>query len=278
MVKRGLDVLVSAGLLALLSPVFLLIAFAIWITSPGPILFRQVRMGRDFRTFEILKFRTMVHAQSGLAYTFGADPRITPVGRLLRQSKLDELPQLWNVLRGEMSLVGPRPVLPELTWEFRDEYEQLLRVRPGLTDPASVKYCQEAALLGMTADPMHFFKTVVTPDKIRLSLAYLKHASLASDFAVLAMTAFVCCVPALSRRYGQVPPALLPHQNGSSRGAVARVDGCLFTRDGVAGEMFEEELAEFSSELEGAPWIPPSRAAPVQHSTLSAAKSGASRL
>ena len=133
MVKRSFDIAFSAALLLCALPVLMLAALLIRLTSPGPVLFRQTRMGRGFRTFEILKLRTMAHAEGGLAFTFGPDPRITPIGAYLRRSKVDELPQLWNVLRGQMSLVGPRPVVPELAREFRDEYVFLLRARPGLT-------------------------------------------------------------------------------------------------------------------------------------------------
>ena len=125
----------------------------------------------------------------GTAVTLGADPRITGAGRALRKYKLDELPQLWNVLRGEMSLVGPRPVIPELTREFRTEYERLLTVRPGLTDPATLKYYRECEILAVSADPMKHFKTVVTPDKLQLSAGYLQKATVWSDFRILAQTA-----------------------------------------------------------------------------------------
>ena len=197
--KRGLDFCTSAILLLLALPSLVIAALVIRLTSTGPILFRQLRMGQNFKPFEILKLRTMDHAAPGLAYTMGADPRITPFGRFLRRSKLDEVPQLWNVLCGDMSLVGPRPVLPELTEEFRAQYARLLKVRPGLTDPASLKYSQEARLLGTVADPMRFFKSVVTPDKISISLRYLERSNLWTDGVTLGMTALVCCFPALSQ-------------------------------------------------------------------------------
>ncbi len=115
-VKRSFDIAFSAALLLCALPVLMLAALFIRLTSPGPVLFRQTRMGRGFKAFEILKLRTMAHAEAGLAFTFGPDPRITPVGAILRRAKLDELPHcLWNVLRGQMSLVGTRPVVPELT-------------------------------------------------------------------------------------------------------------------------------------------------------------------
>ncbi len=207
--KRVLDVVIAAFLLLLVSPILLTACLTILLTSPGPVFFRQIRMGRDFRPFSILKLRSMAHDQPGLAYTLGADPRITRFGRWLRQTKIDELPQLWNVLRGDMSLVGPRPVLPQLTAEFRSGYALLLRARPGLTDPASLKYCREAALLADSADPMRFFKTVVTPDKIRISLEYQERATLWTDCWTLAMTGLICIFPTMSRLYGE-PPAERP--------------------------------------------------------------------
>jgi lipopolysaccharide/colanic/teichoic acid biosynthesis glycosyltransferase len=203
-----MDIVVSGFLLLVAAPILLLAALIIWITSPGPILFRQVRMGRAFQPFNILKLRTMTHAEGGLEYTLGADPRITSIGRLLRQTKLDELPQLWNVLRGDMSLVGPRPVLPQLTQEFRRQYAFLLRIRPGLTDPASIKYVRETELLARAPDPMDFFKSVVTPDKLRISFAYMGRANLWTDAVVLGMTVVVCFFPSASRIYGDLPEVL----------------------------------------------------------------------
>lgn len=205
MVKRGVDIVVSALLLCLTLPILLLSALMIFLSSSGPILFRQVRMGRGFQPFSILKLRTMAHAHAGLAYTLGPDPRITLLGTFLRRTKIDELPQLWNVLRGEMSLVGPRPVLPELTAEFRSHYKLLLRQRPGLTDPASLKYSQEAQLLATAPDPMRFFKTVVTPDKIDISLAYMENSNILTDAVTLGMTGLICCLPPLRRLYGRLP-------------------------------------------------------------------------
>ena len=178
MVKRGVDVVVSVILLLVTAPIVLLSACVIWLSSPGPVLFRQQRMGRGFQPFWIIKLRTMKHGEPGPAYTLGADPRITLFGKWLRRTKIDELPQLWNVLRGEMSLVGPRPVRPELALEFRHQYRILLRERPGLTDPASLKYSQEARLLKLADDPMGFFKRVVTPDKIAISMDYMENANI----------------------------------------------------------------------------------------------------
>ncbi|MFC5864578.1 sugar transferase [Acidicapsa dinghuensis] len=205
-IKRLVDVILSASLLLFFSPVLACAVMMIRLTSPGPAIFRQTRVGRGFQPFEILKLRTMAQDRPGLAYTLASDPRITPVGRFLREAKIDELPQLWNVLRGDMSLVGPRPVVPEISLEFRPHYEHLLRVRPGLTDPASIKYRHEARLLAAMPDGKGYFKSVVTPDKLRISADYLERATLWTDGVTMAMTAVVCCFPRLCRLYG-LPPA-----------------------------------------------------------------------
>jgi lipopolysaccharide/colanic/teichoic acid biosynthesis glycosyltransferase len=256
-VKRGIDIAISAVLLLLALPILLLSALIIRVSSPGPVLFRQERMGRGFRTFQIFKLRTMAHAEAGLAYTLGPDPRITPVGKLLRRTKLDELPQLWNVLRGEMSLVGSRPVLPELTSEFRVHYTLLLRARPGLTDPASLKYSQEARLLATAADPMRFFKTVVTPDKIRISTEYMERASVWTDVVTLTMTAAICCFPSMSRLYGRMPDAALCPPAMNSR----PIPAIPLARSSTTESLFVPELvhlaaaAEEDRHLVTVPWI-----------------------
>jgi lipopolysaccharide/colanic/teichoic acid biosynthesis glycosyltransferase len=189
--KRSVDIVLAGLLLIIALPFLALAAIGIKLDSAGPVIFRQVRVGRRFRSFQLLKLRTMRTSDGGPAYTFGADPRITRMGRSLRRYKFDELPQLWNVLRGEMSLVGPRPVIPELTHEFKQEYDHLLSVRPGLTDPATLKYFCESDVLALVPDPLQYFKTVVTPDKLRISQAYLERANLASDLSVMAGTALV---------------------------------------------------------------------------------------
>lgn len=258
MVKRSVDIAISAALLLFASPVLLLAALLIRLTSPGPVLFRQRRVGRGFRTFEILKLRTMAHAEAGLAYTLGPDPRITPVGKFLRRSKLDELPQLWNVLCGQMSIVGPRPVVPELTCEFVDDYVFLLRVRPGLTDPASLKYSQEVRLLACAEDPMEFFKTVVTPDKIRISFEYMRRASLWTDLGVMLMTVVICCFPRMSRLYGELP------ELDDAQGRQVREPKLAERKAAIPydGRIFAHELAQMEAEMKkGAPaeilpWIP----------------------
>jgi lipopolysaccharide/colanic/teichoic acid biosynthesis glycosyltransferase len=194
--KRAIDITCAGAALVLLFPLFVVCGVLIRLDSKGPALFRQARMGRNFRTFQILKMRTMRSGEQGAAITLGSDPRITRVGAWLRRWKLDEFPQLWNVLRGEMSLVGPRPVIPELAREFVADYEHLLRVRPGLTDPASVQYCRETELLSLVPDPLKYFKAVVIPEKLRISRSYLRTATIVSDFRVIVKTAAVVLTPA----------------------------------------------------------------------------------
>jgi lipopolysaccharide/colanic/teichoic acid biosynthesis glycosyltransferase len=196
--KRSLDATLAGLLLILALPVIAIAAGLIKLESEEPALFCQLRMGRGFKVFKLLKLRTMRACCDGPVYTLDADLRITRVGRWLRRFKIDELPQLWNVLCGNMSLVGPRPVVPELTREFRQGYEILLAVRPGLTDPATMKYCREAEILALVSDPDDYFKTVMMPDKLRISHAYLQRATVWSDMAVLAGT-FAALLPSASR-------------------------------------------------------------------------------
>lgn len=190
MTKRLLDVSGALLGLILLSPLLLLIAALIKLDSPGPVLFRQERMGRGARAFFLYKFRTMVTDASlrGGLLTVGEDARITRVGRWLRKSKLDELPQLFNVLKGDMSLVGPRPEVRRYVELFRRDYEVILAVRPGITDPASLKFRDEAAILGQAVDPEQEYVQRVLPEKIRLAKDYLVQASLMFDLTLIVNT------------------------------------------------------------------------------------------
>ena len=192
MIKRGFDVLASLAGLVLLSPVLAVVALAIKLTSPGPVFFRQERVGRGFRRFEILKFRTMVPdaPKLGGQLTAGEDPRITRVGRLLRKTKLDELPQLINVVKGDMSFVGPRPEVPRYVEIFRDDYRELLTVRPGITDLASLKYRDESEVLGRSSDPETTYVEQVLPEKIALGKQYLRRSSLWFDVGLIFKTLF----------------------------------------------------------------------------------------
>jgi lipopolysaccharide/colanic/teichoic acid biosynthesis glycosyltransferase len=201
MLKRSFDIVVSCIGLLLILPLMLAAAIVVRLTSPGPVFFRQERIGRGGRPFFILKFRTMVQnaAIIGGPITFGDDPRITPVGRLLRKTKLDELPQLFNVLVGDMSLVGPRPEVRRYVDMFREDYQLILRVRPGVTDLASIKYRDEAAMLGRAADPEEEYVRVVLPEKIRLARQYVENRSLRLDLAILFGTAIHLVCDRLAR-------------------------------------------------------------------------------
>ena len=188
MAKRLFDVICSALGLVVLSPLLLLAAAWVRLDSPGPALFRQTRVGRHGVPFTIHKFRTM-RVEPGAAITVGADPRITRSGRLLRATKLDELPQLWDVLRGAMSLVGPRPELPRYVDLYPIELrDKVLAVRPGITDPASLAFSREAELLAAAADPEREYREVILPAKLRLSAQYAASANLLTDLRLILAT------------------------------------------------------------------------------------------
>ena len=188
--KRTFDIGVSFVGLILLSPLMLLAALAIKLDSPGPIMFRQKRIGKGFRPFLIYKFRTMVQGASDRrrSLTVGDDPRITSSGRFLRRTKIDEIPQLINVLKGDMSFVGPRPEVPEFVELFREDYEEILTVRPGITDLASVKYRDEAAVLGHCNNPQEEYLRHVLPDKINLNKEYIRRSSFFFDLTLILKT------------------------------------------------------------------------------------------
>lgn len=188
--KRAIDLTLATTGLVVLSPVMGAIALLIRMTSPGPVLFRQTRVGRNFTPFDILKFRTMVvnAAELGGSLTAAGDPRVTPIGRWLRATKLDELPQLLNVLRGDMSFVGPRPEMAEYVERYRDDYRVLLSVRPGITDPASIAYKNESELLALAANPERAYVEEILPAKIDISREYLARATPFSDLRVIVET------------------------------------------------------------------------------------------
>jgi lipopolysaccharide/colanic/teichoic acid biosynthesis glycosyltransferase len=184
MAKRLFDLLLSSIGLLLLAPLLLLIAALIKLDSPGPVMFRQERVGRFGQPFRIHKFRTMRHepAGQGLQITVGADRRITRVGGFLRASKLDELPQLLDVWLGDMSLVGPRPEVPRYVAHYpADLREKVLSVRPGITDIASIEYRDESAVLARAADPEHAYIHEVLPHKLALAARYVERSSIGLD-------------------------------------------------------------------------------------------------
>ncbi len=188
--KRVFDLLMAAICLPLLLPVFLLVAIACKLFAPGPVFFLQERMGKSGRIFRIVKFRTMyVDADHrGPNITAAGDPRVTPFGRIMRTLKLDELPQLWNVLKGDMSLVGPRPELPAYLENYSQEQRKVFTVRPGITDPASIAYRHEEKLLAKQEVPGTYYREVVLPHKLALSLEYIGRMSLRNDLSILGKT------------------------------------------------------------------------------------------
>lgn len=188
--KRLLDVTIAGVALVLLAPLCLVLAVAVRVSSPGPVLFRQERVGRNDEPFEILKFRSMKVSAGGPAVTVGGDDRITRVGAFLRDHKLDELPQLWNVLTGDMSLVGPRPEVREYVdmWTA-EERRVILSVRPGITDPASLLMFDESEVLARAQDPMAFYVEEILPQKTKMYVNYVVTRSLMGDLGIMLQTA-----------------------------------------------------------------------------------------
>jgi lipopolysaccharide/colanic/teichoic acid biosynthesis glycosyltransferase len=188
--KRACDVIgASLGLVALL-PLFMVVAAWIKLHDGGPVLFRQVRVGRHGDPFRMWKFRTMAidAERRGGTLTVGDDPRITRVGRMLRSTRIDELPQLLNVLVGDMSLIGPRPEVLKYVDLYGPLERRVLELTPGMTDPASIKYRHESRILGQKADPELFYVNTVMPEKIRLNLEYASRATVWSDLLMVAKT------------------------------------------------------------------------------------------
>nr|WP_050785604.1 sugar transferase [Pedosphaera parvula] len=188
--KRCYDLFFSAIGLVLLSPFLALIAGAVKISDGGPVFFRQRRVGRGGESFHIWKFRTMIvdAERSGLSVTRDGDARITRIGRVLRKTKLDELPQLWNVFKGEMSFVGPRPEVPKYVERYTPEQKQVLALKPGITDLATLKFRNEEELLKSAKDVELFYLTYCVPRKIELNLHYARKANLWRDSIIILQT------------------------------------------------------------------------------------------
>jgi lipopolysaccharide/colanic/teichoic acid biosynthesis glycosyltransferase len=189
MLKRGFDVLAAGAGLLLLAPVLGVVAAAVRLDSPGPVLYRGVRAGRYGRPFRIYKFRTMVPdaERVGGGSTAKDDPRVTRLGRVLRRHKLDELPQLINVVAGDMSLVGPRPELLQYTEQYSAEEQEILSVRPGVTDPASLRFIDLAEVLG-SEDADRAYEERVLAVKNRLRLEYVRNRTFGGDLKLLMLT------------------------------------------------------------------------------------------
>ncbi|MCH5307083.1 MAG: sugar transferase [Prevotella sp.] len=183
------DRVVSFAGLLLLWPVLVVVAILVKIKMPGgPILFQQERVGRHGRLFTMHKFRSMTVSHDGSSVSIAGESRITPLGAVLRKYKLDELPELWDVLIGYMSFVGPRPDVPGYADQLHGEARRILELRPGITGPASLKYRDEEELLAKVPNPVEYNDTVIFPDKVRLNLYYLDHYSFIKDIQMIVCT------------------------------------------------------------------------------------------
>jgi len=188
--KRVFDFLVSLVGLVVLSPLLLVIMVMIKHEMSGPIFYRQIRTGRYGKRFKICKFRSMRIDHDGNTTSVKGESRITPLGARLRKYKLDELPELWNVLIGDMSLVGPRPDVPEFTDRLTGDEKLILELRPGITGPASLKYADEEDMLASVTDPLKYTNEVIWPDKVRINLQYYRTRTFFGDFLIILMTIF----------------------------------------------------------------------------------------
>ncbi|QEG22330.1 sugar transferase [Mariniblastus fucicola] len=190
MIKRLFDIVLSLTGIIVLSPVMLVCALLVKLTSKGPVFFEQIRVGKNFQPFGILKFRSMVvdAEKLGAQITADRDPRITSIGRILRKTKLDELPQLINVLKGDMSLVGPRPEVPKYVELFEEDFRKLLQVRPGITDIASIEYRFEEEILAQSSDPTQTYIEEILPAKIKLGEQYVNKSSVLFDVQLIFKT------------------------------------------------------------------------------------------
>ena len=202
MIKRGFDILASVVGLLVLFPVLLVCGLLIKLEDGGPIFYRGMRVGKHSKPFRIFKFRTMlVNAERlGGPSTADDDPRITRTGKFLRKYKLDEIPQLLNVLRGEMSFVGPRPEVPMEVETYTEEEKGVLLVRPGITDWASIKFCNEGEILRGSKDPHQTYREKIRPEKLKLELNYVKNHSLRVDFKILTQTFLILFITRLKNR------------------------------------------------------------------------------
>jgi lipopolysaccharide/colanic/teichoic acid biosynthesis glycosyltransferase len=189
------DRFLAALALCMFSPLLAVVALAVLLGSGWPVLFRQARVGQRGKAFQLLKFRTMRNGKRGPSITARGDSRITGVGRFLRKFKLDELPQLWNVVRGEMGLVGPRPEVPEFVDMNNPVWRSVLEVRPGITDPASIAFRNEEEILAKAADPIALYESSLLPAKLALNLAYLEKKCFWLDIKVIFLTARCAIFP-----------------------------------------------------------------------------------
>lgn len=188
--KRTFDILFSLGALALAWPILALIGMGVFLNSGSPVLFSQTRVGLGERPFSVKKFRTMRALKGAEAGFFepGSRARVTPFGQFLRAWKVDELPQLWNVLKGEMSFVGPRPEIRRWVDAYPERWRKVLTVRPGITDPASLVYRDEEEILASSSDPEKTYREVILPHKLKLYEEYVNRRTFAGDFMIIVET------------------------------------------------------------------------------------------
>ena len=187
--KRLFDIVASFCGIVILFPLIVIVSILIKLTSKGPVLFKQVRVTKNGRLFKIYKFRTMrENSEGNKQITVGNDSRITGVGHILRKTKLDELPQLFNVLKGEMSLVGPRPEVPKYVELYTEEQREILKVSAGITDYASIYFSNESELLGEAENPEEFYIKKIMPYKIELNKKYIKEIGIVTDIKLIILT------------------------------------------------------------------------------------------
>lgn len=205
--KRAFDCVAAFLGLVFLSPLLLIVAVWIKLSSPGPVLYSQARVGLNGKVFHLYKFRSMIPGADKMSSSIVAakDPRITAVGRVLRRTKLDELPQLWNVLVGELSLVGPRPDVPEIVSTYTAEMRRILSVPQGMTSVAALHLRDEGLLLDRAADPDHAYVRIVLPAKIALNMAHVERQSLLFDLRILFQTLWVLMADVLGVRHKESP-------------------------------------------------------------------------
>jgi len=188
MIKRIFDFSAALFGILLLWPLLIVVAILIKVKMPGPIFFTQKRVGQHGKLFTMIKLRTMKVNHGGNSISVKGESRITPLGATMRKYKLDELPGLWNVLRGDMSFVGPRPDVPGYADQLRGDDRRILLLKPGITGPASMKYSNEEEILALQADPVKYNDEVIYPDKVRINLAYLDNQSFLLDLKIIVYT------------------------------------------------------------------------------------------
>lgn len=204
-VLRGFDIAASLVAIIILLPLMILFGVLIKIDSPGPVIFRQVRVGRHRREFLMIKFRTMVSGadKRGSLVTASGDSRITAIGAILRRTKLDEFPELWNVFIGDMSLVGPRPEVPKYVAHYRPEWNEVFLVRPGVTDLATLEFRDEERILANSLDTEKSYVDVILPIKLKLAIKYVQNKSIGLYFKILFLTVWSITLGKVFARPGQ---------------------------------------------------------------------------